>query len=211
MEAGKHVISAVPVAHTLEGCRAVVAAQKRTGRTYMMAETSWYRPETILARELHRDGAFGRLVYSESEYYHPNICHDADGLSHWKGERTWRYGYPPLLYPTHSTAFLVGVTGERLVRVSALGWGSGDDALADNAYRNPFWNGAAMFRTSGRCRGSSRTPPRSTAASSSTCPTSRTGEARRILVSAGLSPSDLSRTGRAAFVARRAASVTPLG
>src|SRR5678815_149569 len=35
MEAGKHVISAVPVAHTLEGCRAVVAAQKRTGRTYM--------------------------------------------------------------------------------------------------------------------------------------------------------------------------------
>jgi len=149
MEAGKHVVSAVPVAHTLEGCRAVVAAQKRTGRTYMMAETSWYRPETILARELHRDGAFGRLVYSESEYYHPNICHDADGLSHWNGQRTWRYGYPPLLYPTHSTAFLVGVTGERLVRVSALGWGSGDDALADNAYRNPFWNGAALFRTSG--------------------------------------------------------------
>ena len=149
MEAGRHVISAVPLAHTLEGCRAVRDAQRRTGRRYMMAETSWYRPETILARELHASGAFGRLVYSEVEYYHPGICHDADGLSHWDGKRTWRYGYPPLLYVTHSTGFLVGVTGERMTRVSALGWGSGDDALVDNDYGNPFWNGAALFRTSG--------------------------------------------------------------
>lgn len=149
MEAGKHVISAVPLAHTIEGCRAVLDAKRRTGRKYMMAETSWYRPETMVARQLHRDGAFGRLVYTEAEYYHPGICHDAHDLSHWNGERTWRYGYPPLLYPTHSTAFLVGVTGERLVKVSALGWGSGDDALLDNPYKNPFWNGAAMFRTSG--------------------------------------------------------------
>ncbi len=149
MEAGKHVISAVPLAHTLAGCRAVLAAKKRTGRKYMMAETSWYRPETMLAHELHQTGAFGHLVYTEVEYYHPGIGHDAHDLSHWNGARTWRYGYPPLLYPTHSTAFLVAVTGERLTKVSALGWGSGDDALADNPYGNPFWNGSALFRTSG--------------------------------------------------------------
>ena len=32
-------------------------------------------------------------------------------------QQTWRYGFPPMLYPTHSTGFLVGVTGERLVEV----------------------------------------------------------------------------------------------
>jgi predicted dehydrogenase len=103
----------------------------------------------MLARDLHREGAFGRLVYTEAEYYHPGIAHDANDLSHWNGQRTWRYGYPPLLYPTHATAFLVGVTGERLTKVAALGWGSGDDALADNPYKNPFWNGSALFQTSG--------------------------------------------------------------
>jgi predicted dehydrogenase len=143
------VISAVPLATTLDDCRVVLAASRRTGRRYMMAETSWYRPETILARELHRAGDFGRLLYTEAEYYHPGICHDAHDLSHWNGQRTWRYGYPPLHYPTHATAFLVGVTGERLTKVAALGWGSGDDALRDNPYQNPFWNGSALFRTSG--------------------------------------------------------------
>jgi predicted dehydrogenase len=149
MEAGKHVISAVPLATSLEECRAVAAAVRRSGRRYMMAETSWYRPETMLARDLHRAGEFGRLVYTEAEYYHPGICHDAHDLSHVNGQRTWRYGFPPLHYPTHATAFLVGVTGERLIKVSALGWGSGDDALRDNDYANPFWNGSALFRTSG--------------------------------------------------------------
>jgi predicted dehydrogenase len=51
-------------------------------------------------------------------------------------------------YPTHCTAHLVSVTGERLVEVSCLGWGDGDPILQDNAYGNPFWNEAAFFRTS---------------------------------------------------------------
>jgi hypothetical protein len=53
-----------------------------------------------------------------------------------------------MLYPTHSTAFLVGVTRERLVEVSCLGETSDDPAFHDNAYHNPFVNGSALFRTS---------------------------------------------------------------
>lgn len=149
MQAGKHVFSAVPAAVTLEECETLVATRARTGRTYMMAETSWYRSHTIVARELFQKGAFGRMTYSEAEYYHPAICHAAHELSHHDGERTWRYGYPPLLYPTHTTSFLVGVTGEHLTQVSAQGWGCEDEALKDNPYQNRFCNGAAMFRTSG--------------------------------------------------------------
>ena len=65
------------------------------------------------------------------------------------GRRTWRYGYPPMLYPTHSTGYHVGVTRERLTRVSCLGWGDNEPALRDNAYNCPHASQSALF--SSRC------------------------------------------------------------
>jgi hypothetical protein len=41
------------------------------------------------------------------------------------------------------------VTGERLVEVSAIGWGDGHEVLRTNLYKNPFWNTTAFFKTSG--------------------------------------------------------------
>ncbi len=52
-----------------------------------------------------------------------------------------------MLYPTHATAFLVGLTGERLVEVSCVGWGDDDPAIKGNPYNNPFWNETALFKT----------------------------------------------------------------
>ncbi len=147
MNTGKHCICAVPAAVSLDECHQLIKAKERNHVRYMMAETSYYRWPTITARKLYEDGKFGEILYTEAEYYHP-IGHDQDGLSHWNGQRTWRYGYPPMLYPTHATAFLVGVTRERLVEVSCLGEGSDDPAFHDNAYHNPFANGSALFRTS---------------------------------------------------------------
>lgn len=144
LQAGKHVLCAVPAAFTLEECQNLRAAVESSGLTYMMAETSYYRRETLQAREWYREGRFGELFYTEGEYWHENVgvlMHDASG------NRTWRYGYPPMHYPTHSTAFLVGVTGERLTRVQCLGWGDDNPVLRDNAYNNPFWNEMAFFQT----------------------------------------------------------------
>lgn len=149
MNAGKHVQCAVPACLTLEEAQQLKECKERTGLTYMMAETSWYRWETITARRLFQDGALGELVYTEAEYYHPMTGHEREALWFRDGQRTWRYAYPPMLYPTHTTAFLVGVSGERLTKVSCLGWGSEDPALRDNAYQNPFVNQVAMFTTSG--------------------------------------------------------------
>ena len=50
-------------------------------------------------------------------------------------------------YPTHCTAYLVGVTGERLTEVTCLGWGDDSPILKDNAYHNPFWSETALFKT----------------------------------------------------------------
>ncbi len=149
MDSGKHCICAVPVGQTLEDCETVRQAKLRNGVHYMMAETSYYRHHTIAARKLYRDGAFGELFYSEVEYYHPSEGAARNRLAFHKGKRTWRYGYPPMLYPTHSTGFLVGVTGERLTEVSCLGFGNKAHPhfAGGNAYDNPFNAQAALMKT----------------------------------------------------------------
>ena len=50
MKAGKHVISAVPAATTMEDAELLYAVVKETGLTYMMAETSYYYQSAITAR-----------------------------------------------------------------------------------------------------------------------------------------------------------------
>ncbi|MGQ9731565.1 MAG: Gfo/Idh/MocA family protein [Candidatus Zipacnadales bacterium] len=153
MEAGKHCICAVPVAMTVEDCAAVIKAKERNAVCYMMAETSYYRWETMLMRELYDSGEFGEVLYSEVEYYHPVYHEHPERRALWwdpEGHPTWRYGFPPLLYPTHSTGFLVGVTRERLTTAAALGWGPADDPVlgpAANVYANPFSLGAALMTT----------------------------------------------------------------
>jgi len=148
LEHGKHVVSACPACMTLEEAEMMKEVQERTGLRYMTAETSYYRWETVTARRLFARGAFGEMVYCEGEYYHPGIGHDQDALSRQDGAKTWRYGLPPMLYPTHSTAFLIGVTGEHLTKVSCVGLRETEDpAFRDNAYGNPFTNGTALFLT----------------------------------------------------------------
>jgi predicted dehydrogenase len=143
-----HVISAVPACLTLEEAERLVEAKVRSGLKYMMAETSYYRHYCIAARQLYQQGSFGELFYSEVEYYHPHIGHRISPLSFYQGRRTWRYGYPPMLYPTHSTGLLIGVTGERLTDVSCLGWGNPEnESLGDNRYHNPFNAASALFKT----------------------------------------------------------------
>jgi len=143
LNAGKHVLSAVPAAMTLEECAQLAAAVKTSGLIYMMGETSCWQQLTISARKFHQEGRFGRLYYTESEYHHPGL----ESLYFEHGKRTWRHGLPPMHYPTHCTSHLISVTGERLAEVSCHGWGDDHPIVKDNAYGNPFWTETALFRT----------------------------------------------------------------
>jgi predicted dehydrogenase len=143
LAAGKHVLSAVPAAMTLEECGQLAEAVKKSGLTYMMAETSYWQQLTISARRFYQEGEFGNLYYVESEYRHAGLEH-----LYFKGnERTWRHGMVPMLFPTHCTAHLVGVTGERLTDVMCLGWGDDHPIVKENHFNNPFWNETALFKT----------------------------------------------------------------
>ncbi len=143
LNAGKHVLCAVPACMTVEEAKLLADAVKKTGLTYMMAETSWYHQAVISARKWLAEGKFGEIFYTESEYHHPGL----ESLWFTGGKPTWRHGFPPMNYPTHCTAYLVGVTGERMTTVVCTGWGDGSKYLKGNAYKNPFWNETAFFTT----------------------------------------------------------------
>lgn len=143
LKAGKHVLCAVPAAMSLEECDSLREAVRTSGLTYMMAETSYWQQASITARQFYQQGKFGTIYSTESVYHHAGL----EKLWFENGKPTWRHGLPPMLYPTHCTAHLIGVTGERLTDVSCIGWGDGDPLLKNNPYQNPFWNETAQFRT----------------------------------------------------------------
>jgi predicted dehydrogenase len=162
MERGWHVVSAVPACASLEQAALLKEVKEKTGLHYMMAESSYYRQQVIFARNLFQKGLFGQLFYSEVEYHHDKgkiptketLADKTNGLFYNPdGSRSWRWGYPPMWYPTHALGCLVSVTKERFVKVSCLGW-RGDTpelrecpAYTDNAYNNPFYNQTSLLQT----------------------------------------------------------------
>ncbi|UCD52791.1 MAG: Gfo/Idh/MocA family oxidoreductase [Phycisphaerales bacterium] len=140
----KHVMTAVPaVFGSIEQAEHLVETVQKTGLKYMMAETSCFRADCHAMRQIYRAGGFGRLVYSEGEYFH----YRATPIPSFKG---WRVGMPPLWYPTHSTAYYVGVTGKRFTSASCVGFNAGFDAYKPgaNQYDNRFTDEMALFQTS---------------------------------------------------------------
>jgi predicted dehydrogenase len=141
--AGKHVLCAVPAALNLEDCYRLKEAVTKSGLCYMMAETSYYRQNTISVRKFYQENQFGEIFSAAAEYNHPGL----ETLWFEDNKPTWRHGLPPMLYPTHCTSFLISVTKERLTSVSAVGWGDQSSILKNNPYNNPFWNETAFFQT----------------------------------------------------------------
>src|SRR5262245_58746543 len=100
MQQGLHVVSACPACLTLEEAARIKEVKEKTGRKYMMAESSFYRTGCIYARGLFESGGFGKLFYSELEYYHdfPPEKNLPNPKSLWynpDGSKSWRQAYPP--------------------------------------------------------------------------------------------------------------------
>jgi len=147
LEAGKHVLSAVPAAMTLDECRLLIDTVKRMGLKYMMAETSCYYPEVLYVKELAEKGEMGDIFYCESDYFHDMT------RSLWRtpeGRATWRMGFPPFNYVTHNSSGIILVTGQRMVEVTAYGWEWGDQPPEwMKGYGNPCTLEVGLFRLSG--------------------------------------------------------------
>src|SRR4051812_2622656 len=96
---GKHVACAVPaVFGSIEDAHKLFDAVKTSGLKYMMFETSCFHEDLYAMRQIYQAGGFGKVVYSEGEYFH----YMPQPIDSFKG---WRIGLPPQFYPTHSNAY----------------------------------------------------------------------------------------------------------
>ncbi|MBA2481391.1 MAG: Gfo/Idh/MocA family oxidoreductase [Planctomycetes bacterium] len=134
LAAGKHVLSEVPSAYSLDECADLVAAVDRSGLTYMLGENYCFRRDCMMVEEMVRRGVFGDIVSAEGHYIHDcrELMFHPDGTETWRGEmfRTRRGN----IYPTHSlgpVARWLDIPGsDRFARLSS--WGS--RALNASAY-----------------------------------------------------------------------------
>lgn len=146
LKRGLHMASAVPAVlgeNQLELADELIATVKKTGKLYAMFETSSFREDNYAMHQIYKAGGFGKLVYSEGEYYHPD-CHTIPSY------KDWRAGLPPQFYPTHSNAYYTCVTLGSFMSVTCLGMPSVIDVYRKekNRYGNPFGTEIALFRTS---------------------------------------------------------------
>jgi len=155
LEHDKHVASAVPAVfgfNAAEDAQKLLEAVKKSGKKYMMFETSTFHDDAYAKRMLYHAGMFGKLIYSEGEYYHDNAG-KLGGYNPKNGKidtNGWRRGLAPMWYPTHATAYYVSVSRGRLTEVSCLGMPSiyPEFQPGANEYRNLFGTEVALFKTS---------------------------------------------------------------
>lgn len=120
LERDLHAMSEVPAGVSIEECRDLVRAARRSKGTYMMAENYCYIRHNVLVKELAAAGLFGELYFGEGEY-----THELKGLNEitvWR--RRWQTGINGNTYPTHSLGpVLQWFEGQRVASVSCVGTG----------------------------------------------------------------------------------------
>lgn len=123
LNAGKHVISEVICATTLEDCQRILDTIRQTGKKYMMAEQYCYIRPWSIVMNMVKAGLFGEIFYAEGNY---------------SMDFTQRPGYPYVggwrqniyhmhrghVYITHSLGPLAMLFDEDLKYVSSMGSGS---------------------------------------------------------------------------------------
>ena len=148
LDRGYHVASAVPALlgeRQLDRAPKLIEAVKRSGLVYALFETTAFRPQAIAMRRIYEAGGFGRMVYTEGEYFH--FSSGKGSVGSYKG---WRIGLPPQYYPTHSNGFYTCVTHGHFTEVTCVG--TTDDSPIykerQNPYGNPFRSEVAFLKTS---------------------------------------------------------------
>ncbi len=134
LDAGKHCACTVPMATTLEDLRGIVAAQRRSGKNYMMMETAVYTRQFLYARELRDKGEFGRIQFLRGAHY--------QDMERWP---PYWAGLPPMWYATHAVGPLLAIAEARAIKVHCFGSGEMRAEL-HRQYQNPWPIETAIFQ-----------------------------------------------------------------
>ena len=126
LKAGKHVMSTVPMATSIEECGEIVKLVKETGLKYMMAETVVYAREYLFVKELYDTGKLGKVQFIQASHQQ-----DMDGWpDYWPG-------LPPMHYATHCVGPCLALTNAQAEYVSCFGSGTIREDLIPK-YNSPF-------------------------------------------------------------------------
>lgn len=133
LESGKHCACTVPMAISLDGIKRITEAVRKSGKNYMMMETTLYTYQFFYVKQMIENGTFGRIQFMRG--------------SHYQDMANWPYywmGLPPMYYGTHAIGPMVALSGSRIKRVNCFGSGIMAEGLTKQ-YNNPFPVESALF------------------------------------------------------------------
>lgn len=164
--AGKHVLLEKPLATTLDACDRILAAWRRAGTVFLVAENTQYWPEVLGAKRLLDDGAIGDVVTARGSFAIPPLPAYYGGDNPWRLDNrvagggialdTGSHWIRPLRMLLGEVDEVVGVLGrpyaamqgESLVR-ALLRFRSGVVAALDGVMKDPPFVPEPMFRITG--------------------------------------------------------------
>jgi len=131
LDRGAHVLCETPCVYSLDEAKAVVAAVRRTGLKYMLAENYIWAGWCVNFKKMVDAGKFGEILYAEGDYTHD--CRDimfadqrgfvpyADRDSHPEAKPTWRAtDLPPIQYCSHTLGPILHLLGDRTITAYGL-------------------------------------------------------------------------------------------
>ena len=140
-DAGKHVISEIPVIETEEEAKILLdAVRSHPELKYMAAENCNYWGHIEAWKKMREDGLLGDVVYAEGEYLHAGnpeeFAHIAPSPEH------WRFRNPAITYLTHELGPLLYILDDHCVSVTCM-----EPSIIYNPHVDRAENGIALFRT----------------------------------------------------------------
>ncbi|KEO75634.1 Gfo/Idh/MocA family protein [Anditalea andensis] len=135
LKANKHTACTIPMAMTVEDCKAIVEAKKRSNKVYMMMETALYTREFLYGLNLAESGKLGKIQFVRGS--HIQDMSMEGWAEYWKG-------FPPMLNGTHAISPLLRINNTTADSVVCHGSGRLSDDLAER-YGSPFAVETATF------------------------------------------------------------------
>lgn len=126
--AGKHVACTVPMAISAEECIEIAELEKKTGKVYMMMETSVYTREYFYAKEMKNSGIIGDIQFLRGSHQQ-NM-----GLPGWP---SYWYGMPPMYYATHAIGPVAALLEKPIETVRCYGSGRISEEYVKQ-YHSPY-------------------------------------------------------------------------
>jgi predicted dehydrogenase len=146
MESGKHAVSEVPAAKTIDECWQLVETSEKTKKHFMMLENCCYDFFELLTLNMARQGYFGEVIHGEGAYIHDLLEGNFSKTKYsemWRLKENYRKGN---LYPTHGLGPICQMMninrGDKMEFLSSVATGDFQMAATANerSAKDPFYN-----------------------------------------------------------------------